>query len=82
MSQQIITLYQEKATLKTNVVNVQDQSKVYEFDPKELEKNLRGNKKYENLLQEKRVCDAFVIGQTKSAIKSLTRITSALVEQH
>ena len=54
---------------------------MYEFDPQELEKNLRGNKKYENLLQEKRVCDAFVIGQAKGAIKSLTKITTALVEE-
>lgn len=81
MSQQIISLYEEKATLKTNIINVQDQSKVYEFDPQELEKNLRGNKKFENLLQEKRVCDAFVIGQAKGAIKSLTKITTALVEE-
>jgi len=82
MSHQILTLYQEKATLKTDIVNVQNQSKIYEFDPKELEKNLRGNRVYENLLQEKRVCDAFVIAQTNSAMKSLTRITSALIDQH
>lgn len=82
MSHQIITLYQEKATLKTDIVNVQNQSKTYEFDPKELEKNLRGNRKYENLLQEKRVYDAFVIAQTNGAMKRLTRITSALIDQH
>lgn len=81
MSQQIISLYEEKASLKTNIINVQDQSKVYEFDPQELEKNLRGNKKYENLLQEKRVCDAFVISQAKGAIKRLTKITSTLIEE-
>lgn len=81
MSQQIISLYEEKASLKTNIINVQDQSKVYEFDPQELEKNLRGNKKYENLLQEKRVCDAFVISQAKAAIKRLTKITSTLIEE-
>ena len=81
MSQQIISLYEEKASLKTNIINVQDQSKVYEFDPQELEKNLRGNKKYENLLQEKRVCDAFVISQAKAAIKRLTKITTTLIEE-
>jgi hypothetical protein len=81
MSQQIISLYEEKVSLKTNIINVQDQSRVYEFDPKELEINLRGNKKFENFLQEKRVCDAFVIGQVKGAIKSLTKITTALVEE-
>ena len=34
---------------------------------------------YENLLQEKRVYDAFVIQQSKGALKRLAKITSALI---
>lgn len=81
MSQQICDLYKENASLKTNIINIQNQSKVYEFDPKDLEKNLRGNKKFENLLQEKRIYDAFVVMQAKGAMKSLAKITKALVAE-
>ncbi|MFM7630046.1 MAG: hypothetical protein ACKO44_11055 [Algoriphagus sp.] len=80
MSQQIIELYKANSTLKTNIVSIQNQSKVYEFDPQELEKNLRGNRGYENLLQEKRVYDAFVVGQARHAITRLNAITAALAE--
>lgn len=80
MSQQIIELYKANSTLKTNIVSIQNQSKVYEFDPQELEKNLRGNRGYENLLQEKRVYDAFVVGQARQAITRLNAITAALAE--
>jgi hypothetical protein len=60
---------------------VQNQSKIYAYNPQELEKNLRGNKKYENLLQEKRVLDAWVISQTTGSIKKLNKISAALIEE-
>ena len=78
-SHRLSDIYKQHSTLTTNVVNVQNQDQVYTFNPQELEKNLRGNKMYENLLQEKRVYDAFVIQQSKGALKRLAKITSALV---
>lgn len=77
-SHRLSDIYKQNATLTTNVVNVQNQDQVYAFNPQELEKNLRGNKMYENILQEKRVYDAFVIQQSKGALKRLAKITSAL----
>ncbi len=79
-SKQLIELYKANATLQTNIGNLQNLSKVYGFDPQELEKNLRGNRSYENLLQEKRVMDAFVVGQAKQAITRLNAITAALAK--
>ena len=79
-AKQLIELYKANATLQTDIGNLQNLSKVYGFDPQELEKNLRGNRSYENLLQEKRVYDAFVVGQAKQAITRLNAITAALAE--
>ena len=79
LSNRLSDIYKQNATLTTNVINVQNQEQVYKFNPQELEKNLRGNKMYESLLQEKRVYDAFIIGQSQGALKRLAKITSALM---
>ena len=81
LSQQISDLYKDNATLTTNISSVQNLSKIYAYNPQELEKNLRGNRKYENLLQEKRVLDAWVISQTTASIKKLNKISAALIEE-
>jgi hypothetical protein len=79
LSNRLSDMYKQNASLTTNVINVQNQEKVYKFNPQELEKNLRGNKMYESLLQEKRVYDAFIIGQSQGALIRLAKITSALM---
>jgi hypothetical protein len=78
-SNRLSNIYKEHASLNTNISNLQNLERVYKFNPQELERNLRGNKMYENLLQEKRVYDAFVIGQSQDALKRLAKITSVLM---
>ena len=82
ISHRLGDMYSDNAGLNTYVSNVQNQEKIYAYNPQELEKNLRGNKRYENLLQEKRVVDAFVIQQTKGALKRLKKIIETLNNQH
>jgi hypothetical protein len=81
ISQRLSDIYKENALLNTNIFNIQKQEDNYQFNAQDLEKNLRGNKKYENLLQEKRVYDAFVIQQSKQALNRLTKITQSLIKE-
>ena len=78
-SHRLSDIYKANASLHTKIINVQNQDDVYKFNPQELEKNLRGNKMYESLLQEKRVYDAFVIQQSEAALKRMAKITNALM---
>jgi polyhydroxyalkanoate synthesis regulator phasin len=82
ISHRLGDMYSDNAGLNTYVSNVQNQEKIYVYNPQELDKNLRGNKRFENLLQEKRVVDAFVIQQTKGALKRLKKIIETLNNQH
>jgi hypothetical protein len=82
ISHRLGDMYSDNAGLNTHVLNVQNQEKTYAYNAQELEKNLRGNKRFENLLQEKRVVDAFVVQQTKGALKRLKKIIEKLNNQH
>ncbi|NDB53549.1 MAG: hypothetical protein EB025_05655 [Chitinophagaceae bacterium] len=55
---------------------------VYEFNAEDLRKNLRGNRMLENLLQEKRVMDAFVIQRSRTALKRTEKIIAQLQGKH
>jgi hypothetical protein len=81
LSQRISDLYKEHASLKTNM-NFTADALVYEFNAEDLRKNLRGNRMLENLLQEKRVMDAFVIQRSRTALKRTEKIIAQLQGKH
>lgn len=81
LSQRISEIYKEHSSLNTNMVFAAD-ALVYEFNADDLNKNLRGNRMLENLLQEKRVMDAFFIQRSNTALKRTEKIIAALEELH
>lgn len=81
LSQRISELYKEHSSLNTNMVFAAD-ALVYEFNAEELTKNLRGNRMLENLLQEKRVMDAFFIQRSTTALKRTEKIIASLEKLH
>ena len=82
ISHRLGDMYSDNAGLDTHLSEIQNLEKLYAYNARELEKNLRGNKRFENLLQEKRVMDAFVIQQTKGALKRIKKIIETLNNQH
>jgi hypothetical protein len=81
ISDRLNELYKSNARLNANV-NFASGAPNYLFDGAALSSNLRGNQRFENALQEKRVIDEFVIQRTRSALKRTIKIMQQLQEEN
>jgi len=78
ISIELMDLYKRNSKIKT----LASQSDVsYVMDAVALRKGLRGNQLFENILQEKKLVDLFVIARTKVALKRATVLLSELRQE-
>ena len=79
-AEQIGKMYKENSSLQT-VADLTGDGTIFHFDGKSLQDNLRGNRVYENLLQEKWFMDKFTIQRYGTALKRTIRIMNQLKEE-
>lgn len=79
-SEALNNIYQSSASLNANI-DFSSNATVYQFNGSELMKNLRGNRAWENKLQEKRVMDEFMLNRTQGALKRTITIMNTLREE-